>query len=569
MKRYLLKSKKLFLINVFFVVLDSFLYTTLVFVIKELIDISVSKELTKFPKVLTFAIIYILLILTTTYFRKIFLAKYIKFNVSTLRNDVFKKLISRNKKDFCSENTANYISIINNDIEILQRNYFYNFLIILQAICSFIIACVGLFKLNIYIAIAILTLSMLPVAVPYIFAKKLAILKKSYSDNFSQFIRIAKDFLSGFEVIKSFNIQNKIYSKYNQINNELENSRYNFSKFNARTGFVVDAFSYAAQFAAYGIGTYLIIKDKTTIGTFVAAIQLMEFISAPVRNISGIIGSFKSVKLISKKVLNILDEKTPEEKGIHKNSFDHSIEFKDVSFSYIDGKETLKNISFRINKGEKYAIVGKSGSGKSTILKLLLKYYDEYTGEILIDELNNKHIDSSSIYNLISVIQQDVFMFDTTIKENIALFENYETDTLNRIFKNAGISDFINSLEHKENSHIGENGSSISGGEKQRVALARAFIRNTPILALDEATASLDNETSFTIEKSLLKMKEITLLVVTHKLSEQLLKEYDKIIVLKDGLIEEMGTFHNLINNKGYFYNLFTLEELTKVKDCV
>ncbi len=562
MKRYLLKSKKLFFINVFLVILSSFLYTTLAFVLKELIDISTAKDLTKFPKVLTFTVVYIFLILTITYIRKIFLAKYIKFNVSTLRNDVFKKLISRNKKDFSSENTANYISIINNDIEILQRNYFFNFLLILQAACSFIIACFGLIKLNRYIAISILTLSMFPIAVPYIFAKKLSNFKKRYSDNLSEFIRIAKDFLSGFEVIKNFNIQNKIYAKYNQFNNELENSRYDFLKFNAKTDVIVDSFSYAAQFAAYGIGTYLIIKGQTTVGTFVAAIQLMEFISAPVRNISGIIGSFKSVKLISQKVLNILDEKTPQENGIRKESFEQSIEFKDVSFSYIDGKETLKNISFRINKGEKYAIVGKSGSGKSTILKLLLRYYDEYTGAVLIDKLNNKEINSSSIYNLISVIQQDVFMFDTTIKENIALFENYDTDTLNSIFDNSGLSDFINSLEHKENSHIGENGSSISGGEKQRVALARAFIRNTPILALDEATASLDNETSFTIEKALLKMKDITLLVVTHKLSEQLLREYNKIIVLKDGLIEEMGTFHELINNRGYFYNLFTLEEV-------
>ncbi|WBW96297.1 ABC transporter ATP-binding protein [Oceanirhabdus sp. W0125-5] len=563
MKRYLLKSKKLFFINVFFVILSSFLYTALAFVLKALIDVSTEKDMTRFTKVLTFTVIYIFIILITTYIRKIFLAKYIKFNVITLRNDVFKKIISRSKKDFSSKNTANYISIINNDIEILQRNYFFNFLFILQAACSFIIACAGLVKLNVFIAIAILTLSLIPVAVPYIFAKKLSVMKKRYSDNLSQFIKIAKDFLSGFEVIKSFNIQNKIYAKYNEFNNELESSRYKFSKFNAGMSVIVDAFSYAAQFSAYGIGAYLIIKEQITVGTFVAAIQLMEFISAPVRNISGIIGSFKSVKLISKKVMNIIDEKIPEERGTHKESFEQSIEFKDVSFSYVDGKETLKDITFSINKGEKYAIVGKSGSGKSTILKLLLRYYDEYTGEILIDRLNNKEIESSSIYNLISVIQQDVFMFDTTIKENIALFENYDTDTLNRTFQNSGLSDFINSLERKENSHIGENGSSISGGEKQRVALARALIRNTPILALDEATASLDNETSFTIEKSLLEMKDITLLVVTHKLSEHLLKEYNNIIVLKDGVIEEMGTFKELINNKGYFYNLYTLEELS------
>jgi len=232
-----------------------------------------------------------------------------------------------------------------------------------------------------------------------------------------------------------------------------------------------------------------------------------------------------------------------------------------LSFSY-DEKSTLKDISFKVHKGEKVAIVGQSGSGKTTILKLLLKYYNDFQGKIIIDNLDTESISTSSIYNLISVIQQDVFMFDTSIRNNITLFENYNNEEIDKVINASGLRNFIESLNNNVDSSIGENGCCISGGEKQRIAIARSLLKNTPILALDEATASLDNNTSYIIEKTLLDLEELTLLVITHKLSKQLLQKYNKIIVLKDGMIQEIGSFSELIDNKGYFYDLFSLEKL-------
>lgn len=558
MIRYILKSKVLFGANVLIVLIDSFLCTSFAFVIKNLIDISTTKRLNEFPRAILFSFIYIIFIVLTGYFKSIFLAKYIKDNTANLRDDLFNKLLLKNKQDFSSENTGNYISIINNDVDILQRCYFSNIIFILQALFSFVIASFGLFKLNIYIAISILSLSLIPVAVPYLFTKKLSSLKKSYSDSLSSFIKAAKDYLSGFEVIKSYNSQKRIFSKFSKINNFVEMSRYKVSKNNADMNLIVELFSYAAHFSALGIGTLLLINDKTTVGTFVAAIQLMEFINAPVKNISYIIGSLRSAKLIIKKVIGILDEKTTGDMGLLKNSFDDSIEFKGVSFLYGGRREALKNISFKINKGEKLLIVGKSGSGKSTLLKLLLRYYDDFDGDILIDGLSIKDISSSSLYRLISTMQQDIFIFDSSIRDNITLFEDYPNDDFDRAVFMSGLSEFINSLESKENSNIGENGCNVSGGEKQRISMARSLIRNTPILVLDEATASLDNDTSLKIENTLLSIPNITLIIVSHRFSEPLLKGCDKIIVLDNGEIAESGKFSDLMSLQGYFYDLYT-----------
>lgn len=569
MIRYILKSKFLFGVNVLIVLIDSFLCTSFAFVIKNLIDISTTKRLDEFPRVMLFSVIYIIFIVLTGYFKSIFLAKYIKENTANLRNDLFNKLLLKSKRDFSSENTGNYISIINNDVDILQRCYFSNIIFILQALFSFVIASLGLFKLNIYIAISILILSLIPVAVPYLFTKRLSNLKKIYSDSLSSFLKAAKDYLSGYEVIKSYNAQKRIFSKFNKINNDVEMSRYKVSKNNADMNLIVELFSYAAHFSTLGIGTLLLINDKTTVGTFVAAIQLMEFINAPVKNISYIIGSLRSVKLISKKVLDILDEKTYDDIGLSKNSFDDSIEFNKINFLYDDKKEALRNISFKINKGDKLLVVGKSGSGKSTLLKLLLKYYDNFDGDILIDGKSIKEISSSSLYNLISMMQQDIFIFDASIKDNITLFEAYSHEDFDRVVSKSGLLEFINSLENKENSNIGENGCNVSGGEKQRISLARSLIRKTPILVLDEATASLDNETSYKLENTLLNIPDITLIIVSHKLSEPLLKGCNKILVLDNGEIVENGNFDSLMSLKGNFYDLYTLNSLSDMHSLI
>ena len=185
----------------------------------------------------------------------------------------------------------------------------------------------------------------------------------------------------------------------------------------------------------------------------------------------------------------------------------YSIEFKNVSFSYTGDTKALKNINFTIKKGGKYALVGTSGAGKSTILKLLLKQYENYEGEIKLDGIELRRIDKKDLFKIITLLHQNVFIFDGTVKDNITLFnDKYTDEEVIRAAKTAGLGPLLEKLPEGILSDVGEGGKLLSGGERQRIAIARSIITNASILALDEATAALDNETAYLIEKTILEM---------------------------------------------------------------
>lgn len=211
-------------------------------------------------------------------------------------------------------------------------------------------------------------------------------------------------------------------------------------------------------------------------------------------------------------------------------------------------------------KNKKYAIVGESGSGKSTLVKLLLNYYNTYSGNIYIDNKDVMNIKEENIFNLISMIQQDVFIFDDTIRNNVTLFKEYSDDEVKCALNKVVLISAIDLLKDNLETNMGENGANFSGGQKQRIALARAIVKKCPIIILDEATASLDNETAYKIEKSLLDIQDLTLVSITHKLIKENLKMYDEIIYIRSGEIIEKGSFDEIMNDKGNFYSLYMLQ---------
>lgn len=301
-------------------------------------------------------------------------------------------------------------------------------------------------------------------------------------------------------------------------------------------------------------------KKSISVGTAIIIIQLSTHIVGPVKTSISLINQIKSVSLIGKKVEDILNVNNESEESEEIKSFRDCIDIKDLNFSYTKERNALKNINLKFERNKKYAIVGESGCGKSTLIKLIMRYYNEYEGKITIDNKDLNKIYSSDLYKTISMIQQNVFMFDDSIKENIRLFSNYSDESVIESCKRSGIMGLINRLEDGINSLVGENGNKLSGGEKQRIAIARALINETKILILDESTSALDNETAYSLEKSLLNLENLTMIVVTHKLIKNLLIDYDEIIVIKDGMVIEKGSFEELIDIKGYFYSLYYIQ---------
>ena len=220
----------------------------------------------------------------------------------------------------------------------------------------------------------------------------------------------------------------------------------------------------------------------------------------------------------------------------------------------------LSNINLKIEKGKKYALVGMSGSGKSTLLKLLMKYYKlEQNGSISIDNVNINKINLASLYKLINIVQQDVYLFDDSLAYNIKLGESFTDKELNDAINKSGLRKLVDSDPDGIEMNVGEEGKELSGGQKQRVSIARALIRKNPILLMDEATSALDQKNTTEIENAILEVADLTAIVVTHKLNPNLLKRYDAIIFMKEGTITEIGSFVDLMQQKGDLYNLCSL----------
>ena len=301
-------------------------------------------------------------------------------------------------------------------------------------------------------------------------------------------------------------------------------------------------------------------KGEISVGTAIIIIQLSTHIVGPVKTSISLINQIKSVSLIADKIDEILYDSCEDIEEVSLPKFENSIEVKNLDFSYTNDRKALNNINLTFEKNKKYAIVGESGCGKSTLIKLLMRYYKDYNGDILIDNKDIHKIFSNDLYKNMSMIQQNVFMFDDSIKENIKLFANYSDEEVLSICDRSGLSNLISRLPNGINSLVGENGNKLSGGEKQRIAIARSLINNTKILILDESTSALDNETAYNLESSLLSINDLTLIVVTHKLIKNILLNYDEIIVMKDGMVIEKGSFDYLISLKGYFYSLYYLQ---------
>ena len=267
----------------------------------------------------------------------------------------------------------------------------------------------------------------------------------------------------------------------------------------------------------------------------------------------------KASKALIAKVADALESNIREEGQDNKTTLESGISIQDLSFGYEEEKTIFQNINFTFDAGKSYAIVGASGSGKSTLLNLLMASHDGYTGSIYYDKTELRQISSESLYEMVSVVQQNVFVFNASIRDNITMFSEFPKEEVDQAIEQSGLSKLI--AERGEDYLCGENGSGLSGGEKQRISIARSLLKKSQVLLVDEATAALDTQTAFYVSNALLDLKDLTRIVVTHSLDENLLKRYDCVLTLKNGCIAESGSFDALMEKKGYFYSLYTVSQ--------
>lgn len=560
MWRYVLKYKVQFIARIVTISLVALASICFDFLMGFIVDIFSQGQIDKFLPITIMSISLIVIMFLTEYIDGLVMSNYIKNTVNYLRTDIFSKIINKDIRDFSLDNSGKYISILYNDIKIIEESFFNNIFQVISSFISFIISLIVLFSISPLIVVFITIFGILGFIIPNSLSKKLILEKNKYSTTLEEITSVTKDLFSGFEVIKGFNISSKINSVFKKSSINVENSKKKCSILESIIRGFSLSFSVTIYLGVLLVGGYLMYKQNISVGTAIIIIQLSTHIVGPVKTSISLINQIKSVSLIADKIENILENSNCNNESTSLENFDQSIKIKNLSFSYTEERKALENINLTLEKDKKYAIVGESGCGKSTLIKLLMRYYNDYDGEITIDNKDIKSIYSSNLYKNISMIQQNVFMFDDTIKENIRLFSNHTDEKVLDTCKRAGIINLIERLPNGIDSLVGENGNKLSGGEKQRIAIARSLINDTKILILDESTSALDNETAYNLENSLLSLEDLTLIVVTHKLIKSILLKYDEIIVMKEGKVIEKGSFESLINLKGYFYSLYYIQ---------
>ena len=484
--------------------------------------------------------------------------KLVRQIMSRYKNKVFKSILDRDYREFSKEKSGKFISILTENMKKIEQDYLHQYFNISKNISLMIFSLVAMFIGNWFLTLLVIIASIIPMMISGFIGQKSASLQNSSMIADQKYLAKIKDILAGFLVIKSFNVKEAIRQDYKNESEKLDEIYFIKGKFDVLSNVISQLSGMIVFLVAFGGGMYLVFGGHTTIGSVTAIVQLVNFVVMPLNEIGMGMSKFREgqATLNSFEVKDVIELQT----GKTKEYFDDVISFSNVDFSYPNAEEKIfNNLSLQIKKGEKIAIVGMSGSGKSTLLNLLLRFYDVTSGYISIDNQDLQTISSESLYNLMTIVQQDVYIFDDTLKANITLSQSFTEDDIKKAVQQSGLESYILENELGLQALCGENGSNLSGGERQRLSIARALIRKTPILLLDEATSSLDNKVTTEIENSILEIQDLTVLVVTHKLNKSMLKKYNRILFMKNGVIVEDGSFDNLMDRKGEFYKLVEL----------
>lgn len=472
----------------------------------------------------------------------------------------FKKLIGKSISSFRDESAAGYLSALTNDAASIETNYLAQMLAMITKAVTFIGALLLMCRYSLLMTAIAAGLTVLPLIASLLTGNRLQAVENRVSERNGEFTAALSDCLAGFTVVKNFRAEREIFRLFAQSNKALEHEKFTGRRIKTLVGMIGAVTGIFAQLGVFIAGVYLSMKGGSmTPGAVVLFVNLMNFIISPIAELPGLLACRKAALGLVDKLAAALERSSSREGSETLNRLEHGIRLENVSFAYEPGKTVLHGINAEFEAGRAYALVGGSGSGKSTLLNLLMAAETNYSGHILADGIELSDISTESLYGTIAAIQQNVFVFNASIKDNVSMFRDFPKTEMDEAIARAHLGALIR--ERGEDYLCGENGSGLSGGEKQRISIARSLLKKSSVLLADEVTAALDAQTAHRVSSDILDLQGITRIVVTHTLEESLLRRYDKIFVLRGGRIEEAGSFADLMANKGYFYALFTVAQ--------
>lgn len=486
--------------------------------------------------------------------------RYIERAMLQYKNFAFRKLTEKGISSFRDESTATYLSALTNDSTSIETDYLGQQMALISKVFTFAGALVMMLWYSPLLTAIAAGVTILPLIASLMTGSRIEAAERRVSDRNRSFTAALSDCLAGFSVVKSFKAEKEIFKLFAENNRALEGEKFSKRRIKTIVGMIGSVTGIIAQLGVFLIGSYFALSGYgLTPGVVIIFVNLMNFMISPIAELPGLLASRKAARGLIDKLATAL-ESNPVSKGTSElTHLASGIRLENVSFGYDDSKEVLHGISAFFDAGKAYAVVGASGSGKSTMLNLLTAAAGNYRGNILIDNTELRSIASESLYELISVIQQNVFIFNASIRDNVTMFRSFPEQEIEDAISHAHLNALI--AERGDGYLCGENSKGLSGGEKQRISIARSLLKKSSVLLADEATASLDAQTAHQVASDILDLDGITRIVVTHGLEESLLRRYDGIVVLKDGRIEESGSFDELMERKGYFHALFTVSQ--------
>lgn len=520
------------------------------------------------------ALIFVISAIIILFFLKNFFNYLAMFFITFLRNgiltklreDVYKKIIGMPISYFTNKKKGDVISRITADVLEIQHSFLSILELIVREPLTIFFTISAMFLISFKLTAFVLIFIPLSGFIISLIGRSLKATSTLVQNEQAEFLSITEETLNGLKIIKGFVSELFFIEKFRKSNNRF----YNLSNKLINRQNLASPLSEFLGISVIGVllwygGKLVLIDQELNPAAFITYMGLAYGVLTPAKAISKASYSIKKGNAAAERVLEILDSENSikqEANAEKKLDFKSNIKFENVSFKY-ENEKIIDNINFEIKKGQTIALVGQSGSGKSTIANLIPRFYDVSEGKISIDGINIKKINKNNLRGLIGLVSQDSILFNDTIINNIKLSKS-ETE-LDDIINSATIAnadDFIKKFEKKYKTNVGDGGGKLSGGQKQRISIARAVFRNPPIMILDEATSSLDSESEKLVQQALEKlMKNRTSLVIAHRLST--IQKADLILVISEGQIIEKGTHNELIGKNGTYSKLIKLQSFS------
>ena len=476
-----------------------------------------------------------------------------------IRQQMYEKLQELDVDYYNRTRTGDIMARMTGDMDAIRHFIAWVMYNIFENVTMFVFAIGTMFVINSQFTIFMFLLTPLVAYCAYKMTVKCNPIFYDIRERFSKLNTVVQENISGNRVVKAFAKEKYEISKFEERNKEYMDSNMDLAKVIQKYMPMLNALSNMFSVIMILVGGILIINEKLTMGELVIFNGLIWAINNPVNMVGWLINDVQRFLAASKKMRMLLGEQTKvanPKNGIKPSKIKGEIEFRNVNFEYGD-EQVLKNVNFHVRPGQRVAIFGQTGSGKSTIINLIERFYDAQSGEVLIDGVDIKKYDLHALRRNISISMQDVFLFSNTIEDNIRYgIPDIDNSKISWAAEMSDADNFINKLADSYETIVGERGVGLSGGQKQRITLARSIIKDPSILILDDTTSALDVETEAAIQRNLKSIyKGKTTFIIAHRISS--IKNSDLILVLDNGEIIESGTHEELINAHGHYYDVY------------